>query len=346
MDDMLFQNNAKNNIYVLNTSYNKSYDFDSLSRFGSSNRCNEFHSTTDSQDSTSSTSLCSLTQSCYSTTAAIQKLFNYSTEHFTNNCSSSRTSSRRNNNQQQQQQQQCCNGCKNSSSTITSSSSNNEQPTQICSGSLSQSFSGGGGGGGITNRTTSSNVNSTICAKKKKFLKYLEEEKLRKLSIENLPTTNCERSSSRSSKTNGVQNKSNSSKSSSELYQEAVEILGLTCTLCDNCRCLDCQSRYFECDDSDFFMDDCYEYIEQDDDIEECSFYKYPIQQSGSSSGSGSGTSSITTTIVHPETCPQENLLHSNCMEMCDKEIQYDEGLFEDNAAVTELNSIGEEDLD
>uniref|UniRef100_T1GC09 DUF4802 domain-containing protein n=1 Tax=Megaselia scalaris TaxID=36166 RepID=T1GC09_MEGSC len=86
-------------------------------------------------------------------------------------------------------------------------------------------------------------------------------------------------------KTNGVHsNKSNSSKSSNELYQEAVEILGLTCTLCDNCRCLDCQSRYFECDDSDLFMGDCYEYSvasdEQDDDIEECSFYKYSIQQS------------------------------------------------------------------
>lgn len=88
-------------------------------------------------------------------------------------------------------------------------------------------------------------------------------------------------------------------------------------------------------------MDDCYEYIEQDDDMEECSFYKYPIQQGGSSS------SSTTTTLVHPETCPQENLLHSNCMEMCDKEIQYDESLFGDNAAaaVTELNSGGEKDF-
>lgn len=30
-------------------------------------------------------------------------------------------------------------------------------------------------------------------------------------------------------------------KSSSELYQEAADILGLSCSLCDNCRCLDCQ---------------------------------------------------------------------------------------------------------
>lgn len=30
-------------------------------------------------------------------------------------------------------------------------------------------------------------------------------------------------------------------KSSSELYREAAQLLGLSCTLSDNCRCLDCQ---------------------------------------------------------------------------------------------------------
>ncbi|XP_022222744.2 homeobox protein prospero isoform X2 [Drosophila obscura] len=40
-------------------------------------------------------------------------------------------------------------------------------------------------------------------------------------------------------------------KSSYELYQEAADILGLSCSLCDNCRCLDCQSGYFDCDDDD-----------------------------------------------------------------------------------------------
>ncbi|XP_076765329.1 uncharacterized protein LOC143432551 isoform X1 [Xylocopa sonorina] len=38
-------------------------------------------------------------------------------------------------------------------------------------------------------------------------------------------------------------------KSSAELYKEAVEILGLTCTLTDSCRCIDCQGTYFDCDD-------------------------------------------------------------------------------------------------
>ncbi|XP_014212781.1 uncharacterized protein LOC106642495 [Copidosoma floridanum] len=38
-------------------------------------------------------------------------------------------------------------------------------------------------------------------------------------------------------------------KSSTELYKEAVEILGLTCKLSDSCRCIDCQSSYFQYDD-------------------------------------------------------------------------------------------------
>nr|XP_044249175.1 myosin-G heavy chain isoform X2 [Drosophila takahashii] len=62
-------------------------------------------------------------------------------------------------------------------------------------------------------------------------------------------------------------------KSSYELYQEAADILGLSCSLCDNCRCLDCQSGYFDCDDDDesyseqSLMDD--EYDEFDCSAEE-----------------------------------------------------------------------------
>ncbi|XP_043071537.1 serine-rich adhesin for platelets [Drosophila grimshawi] len=39
--------------------------------------------------------------------------------------------------------------------------------------------------------------------------------------------------------------------SSYELFQEAADLLGLSCSLCDNCRCLDCQSGYFDCADDD-----------------------------------------------------------------------------------------------
>ncbi|XP_066582267.1 uncharacterized protein [Prorops nasuta] len=38
-------------------------------------------------------------------------------------------------------------------------------------------------------------------------------------------------------------------KSSDELYKEAVEVLGLACSFTDSCRCIDCQSNYFDCDD-------------------------------------------------------------------------------------------------
>ncbi|KAL7738684.1 hypothetical protein ACLKA6_006969 [Drosophila palustris] len=47
------------------------------------------------------------------------------------------------------------------------------------------------------------------------------------------------------------QQKETTTRSSYELYQEAADILGLSCSLCDNCRCLDCQSGYFDCADDD-----------------------------------------------------------------------------------------------
>ncbi|XP_036218060.2 uncharacterized protein [Bactrocera oleae] len=44
-------------------------------------------------------------------------------------------------------------------------------------------------------------------------------------------------------------------KTNYELYKDAADLLGLPCTLCDNCRCLECQSSYFDCDDSDSFAE-------------------------------------------------------------------------------------------
>ncbi|XP_069696102.1 uncharacterized protein [Periplaneta americana] len=40
-------------------------------------------------------------------------------------------------------------------------------------------------------------------------------------------------------------------KSSTELYREAAALLGLTCSMSDSCRCIECQSRYFDFDDDD-----------------------------------------------------------------------------------------------
>ncbi|XP_037954916.1 uncharacterized protein DDB_G0283357 [Teleopsis dalmanni] len=82
-----------------------------------------------------------------------------------------------------------------------------------------------------------------------------------------LPSSNWSGShDSSSSKQQEYQIQQSQQKSSHELYKEAAQLLGLSCTLCDNCRCLDCQSGYFDCDDSDSyselsFMD------EYDDDV-------------------------------------------------------------------------------
>ncbi|XP_055690763.1 uncharacterized protein LOC129794149 [Lutzomyia longipalpis] len=99
-----------------------------------------------------------------------------------------------------------------------------------------------------SSKKTSIFKSSNIAAKKCKFWKFLEDEKLKKNSVEDLSTTSSgQSSSSRWRKSNR--------KSSTELYREAAQLLGLSCTLSDNCRCMDCQSRYFDCDDSDTYSD-------------------------------------------------------------------------------------------
>lgn len=39
------------------------------------------------------------------------------------------------------------------------------------------------------------------------------------------------------------------------MYREAAKLLGIDCSLSSSCRCMDCQSRYFECCESEQ-MDD------------------------------------------------------------------------------------------
>ncbi|XP_055315516.1 uncharacterized protein LOC129575658 isoform X2 [Sitodiplosis mosellana] len=46
-----------------------------------------------------------------------------------------------------------------------------------------------------------------------------------------------------------------------EIYEEAVRFLGLSCTLSNSCRCLECQSRYFDYED-----DEDYDDSDDDDD--------------------------------------------------------------------------------
>ncbi|XP_055920539.1 putative uncharacterized protein DDB_G0286901 [Eupeodes corollae] len=381
MDDMVFQNNNKNAIYVLNTSYNTYGEFGRPNAFGyPQNNSDEIYSNPKNcslsrslhklkslrhhssemiaggATSTVESNSSSMT-SCSPAAAALQKLFN---------CSSSTVHSCRSiNNYRNTKQNNNCHspnshispdlshhhGTSNDPQTGTQSHPvhhpqleyhhlmENQMSLSLRGRNNSTSGSGSGGNGsgsscvlpcvggvgaGKKKHFNSSNsVKSALIAKKTKFWKYLvEEEKWRKHSDENLPTTNnCVRDRERfieklslsskpnsndnhtsnadaqndgritqainnhSSKNNSRScsgsnlnnsnwsgnsdtNKNNNSninqKSSAELYKEAAQLLGLSCTLCDNCRCLDCQSRYFECDDSDSysefsFMDEYFE---------------------------------------------------------------------------------------
>lgn len=44
--------------------------------------------------------------------------------------------------------------------------------------------------------------------------------------------------------------------STKEMYREAAKLLGIDCSLSSSCRCMDCQSRYFEYDQETENIDD------------------------------------------------------------------------------------------
>ncbi|KAJ6644130.1 hypothetical protein Bhyg_09096 [Pseudolycoriella hygida] len=204
MDDMFLQCN-KNAIYVLNTSYRYG-ELDMINLFGSpaGRAINEI----------TSTKTCSNSES--------------------NNIS---TKSSANNHLQQQQQQPhkhhssqqqfSCNSQQTTNSIDNRSlhQQHNEIRYNYCSNDSS-----------IEKTTRNLIFKSNVIAKKAKFWKFLEEDKCNKNSIEDLSTSSSGKSSlslwRRQSK-----------KSSSELYREAAQMLGLSCTLSDSCRCLDCQVR-------------------------------------------------------------------------------------------------------
>uniref|UniRef100_A0A336M7P6 CSON013331 protein n=1 Tax=Culicoides sonorensis TaxID=179676 RepID=A0A336M7P6_CULSO len=111
-----------------------------------------------------------------------------------------------------------------------------------------------------TNVNTENTLAKIHNGKKSKFWKIFEGDK-DKNSLEDISTASSKNSVSKSNKS--------TCKSSKELYREAAEILGLSCTLSDNCRCLDCQSGYFDCDDSDSLSDMDMSYM---DDFETTNF--------------------------------------------------------------------------
>uniref|UniRef100_A0A182WM34 DUF4802 domain-containing protein n=1 Tax=Anopheles minimus TaxID=112268 RepID=A0A182WM34_9DIPT len=73
-------------------------------------------------------------------------------------------------------------------------------------------------------------------------------------------------------------------KSANDLYSEAAQLLGIKCSLTDSCRCIDCQSQYFDCDDD---ADAYSEYSDKSYDMEDNLFTNRSYYNDLSSGGPG-----------------------------------------------------------
>ncbi|XP_059225963.1 probable serine/threonine-protein kinase MARK-A [Stomoxys calcitrans] len=156
--------------------------------------------------------------------------------------------------------------------------------------------SGGGGGGGgnsstskhhhsagIDSKSSFKTSKSELLKKKSKFWQYLEGETLSSSSPTGYEGIESSANSSSNSNSNSQKEKGKSRKHKSKYWPKSKaddnqnshndlsELLEYSCSLCDNCRCMDCQIGYFDCDNSD---DSNSEYsfhmnaYEEDDDIE------------------------------------------------------------------------------
>ncbi|CAO1310860.1 unnamed protein product [Diamesa serratosioi] len=101
-------------------------------------------------------------------------------------------------------------------------------------------------------------TNNNLIKKRPNFLKFFNDNFMKSSTDDTSSESTC--------KSEKAVKKSR--KSSKELYQEATDMLGISCTFSDNCRCLDCQSRYFDCDDdSDTYSNLSNVIIDEDDDL-------------------------------------------------------------------------------
>nr|XP_029734413.1 uncharacterized membrane protein DDB_G0293934-like [Aedes albopictus] len=139
--------------------------------------------------------------------------------------------------------------------------------------------------------TNYSNNNGRTNSKIAKIWKLFDEDRIRKTN----PASNNHSGSSTSTSTGisgsdifsrcqSTRRKTSSSqseeKSTKDLYNEAAQLLGIKCTLSDSCRCIDCQSQYFDCDDFDSYS----EYSDKSYDTED----NFVVNQSYYCSSSGS----------------------------------------------------------
>ncbi|XP_070509377.1 uncharacterized protein [Chironomus tepperi] len=92
-------------------------------------------------------------------------------------------------------------------------------------------------------------VNNNLIKKRPHFLKFFHDSLFKANSIESDSSSVSPKNSCKSTKL--TSSSKSSQKSSKELYREAAQILGITCEFDESCRCIECQSRYFDCDDDE-----------------------------------------------------------------------------------------------
>ncbi|XP_021699385.1 mediator of RNA polymerase II transcription subunit 2 isoform X2 [Aedes aegypti] len=116
--------------------------------------------------------------------------------------------------------------------------------------------------------TNYSNNNGRTNSKIAKIWKLFDEDRIRKTSLGSSSNHHSRSSTSTNTGISGsdifsrcqsTRRKSSSiqseEKSTKDLYNEAAQLLGIKCTLSDSCRCIDCQSQYFDCDDFDSYSE-------------------------------------------------------------------------------------------
>ncbi|XP_058463944.1 uncharacterized protein LOC131438139 isoform X2 [Malaya genurostris] len=246
MDEMLVQCN-KNSVYVLNSSY-RYRDFDMIELFGSpagraltvnNKTAAEMHSCSKTSSSINN-SISSCTNSTSHHPLSQQPLY-----HPFQNCGFSGT-------------------CSTISTGLSHETHSNGDLIRYRTSTHPQQQNPSHP---TTNYSTSNRTNSKIA----KIWKLFDEDRIRK-----------EKSNNAGSSTNGKISGSDifsrchrqkhssaqmEAKTTKDLYNEAAQLLGIKCTLSDSCRCIDCQSQYFDCDDFDSYS----EYSDKSCDLEDTS---------------------------------------------------------------------------
>ncbi|XP_058838331.1 uncharacterized protein LOC131694009 [Topomyia yanbarensis] len=251
MDDMLVQCN-KNSVYVLNSSY-RYRDFDMIELFGSpagraltvNNRtAAEMHSC-----SKTSSSANNIASSCSNSTSATQShhpLCQQPLYHPLQNCGFNGT-------------------CSTVGTGLNHEAGSNSDLIRYQSTTHPQQQS-------LPHQTTNYSHSNRTSSKIAKIWKLFDEDRIRKGTSNSTGSTNNGSSGHSGSdifsrcqsrrKPSPVQIEAKTTK---DLYNEAAQLLGIKCTLSDSCRCIDCQSQYFDCDDFDSYS----EYSDKSYDLED-----------------------------------------------------------------------------